>query len=128
MPVFTYDDKQTLSLNSCNILIPKIEGLHIKYILAILNSTVATFFLSKKFRFLKLLRSHLEQLPIPLVDMATQEQIIEKVDHLLSSKENLKQQYEQLDEDIMNLYQLNDTQKQIMKQGISEKNLFLMEY
>ncbi len=127
VPVFTYDNQQTLSLNSCNILIPKIEGLHIKYILAILNSTVATFFLSKKFRFLKLLRSHLEQLPIPLVDVATQEQIIEKVDHLLSSKGNIRQQYEELDEAIMNLYQLNDTQKQIMKQGISEKNLFLME-
>ena len=128
VPVFTYDDKQTLSLNSCNILIPKIEGLHIKYILAILNSTVATFFLSKKFRFLKLLRSHLEQLPIPFVDMSIQEDIIEKVDHLLLSKENIQQQYEELDEAIMNLYQLNDTQKQIMKQGISEKNLFLMEH
>ena len=127
VPVFTYDNKQTLSLNSCNILIPKIEGLHIKYILAILNSTVATFFFSKKFRFLKLLRSHLEQLPIPLVDMIRQEQIIEKVDHLLFSKENVKQQYEELDEAIMNLYQLNDAQKQIIKQGISEKNLFLMK-
>lgn len=128
VPVFTYDDKQTLSLNSCNILIPKIEGLHIKYILAILNSSVATFFLSKKFRFLKLLRSHLEQLPIPLVDMSIQERIIEKVDYLLLSKENVKQKYEELDEDIMNLYQLNDTQKEIIKQGVMEKNLFLMEH
>ena len=127
VPVFTYDDKQTLSLNSCNILIPKIKGLHIKYILAILNSTVATFFLSKKFRFLKLLRSHLQQLPIPFVDIATQEKIIQKVDHLLYTKENIKQQYEELDEEIMNLYQLNATQKQIIKKGVSEKNLFLIE-
>ena len=127
VPVFTYDDKQTLSLNSCNILIPKINGLHIKYILAILNSSVATFFLSKKFRFLKLLRSHLEQLPIPLVDISIQEQIIKKVDRLLLSKENIKQQYKKLDEDIMNLYQLNTTQKQIIKQGVMEKNLFLIE-
>lgn len=127
VPVFTYDDKQTLSLNSCNILIPKIKGLHIKYILAILNSSVATFFLSKKFRFLKLLRSHLQQLPIPFVDIATQEKIIQKVDHLLYTKENIKQQYEELDEEIMNLYQLNATQKQIIKKGVSEKNLFLIE-
>lgn len=128
VPVFTYDNKQTLSLNSCNILIPQIEGLHTKYILAILNSSVATFFLSKKFRFLKLLRSHLEQLPIPMVDKSIQEQIIEKVDNLLHSKENIKQQYDALDEDIMNLYQLNAEQKATIQHALLEKNLFLNEH
>lgn len=47
VPVFTYDDHQTLSLNSCNIVIPEIDGLEMKYILAILNSSVAAYFISK---------------------------------------------------------------------------------
>lgn len=36
-PVFAYDDKQLLSLNSCNILIPHVSGIDMKYILAVLN-------------------------------------------------------------------------------------------
>ena len=66
-------------------------------------------------------------MPIPLVDITTQEKIIQKVDHLLYNKENIKQHYEELDEDIMNLYQLDATQKQIIKQGVLEKNLFLID-
>ena len=46
--IFAYDNTGLLSLNSCNILIPQIEGLSIKYVLAILNSSVAQFFFEKK--------------------------------------------------------------------------------
>ena len=67
VPVFTYDDQQTLSLNSCNIVIPEIDGIEMKYVLAILNSSVASYFVTKKFNSIKLLRSHIEQIPIPIV-------------------------------------------------------------
>ena len=59
VPVFAYDNCQTLSLNSCNILIPQIEGMDIKYVLAVLNSRVSAFFINKKFNSVKLLRSHI---------------------------------------------------------------------
>lgn len=48
MPVFCYDDKQTLTLNSCNIIVPHIEEMYIKYILAVLNSSVAAYFINQK--------------------------------------------------------------------------------
>ena len=86
--VFAYDDKQTLTLNSCNILIPKIKGLDIKYILAILNSDIAQFYFEKKFNSLKVLRSHLEQIPIPYVDKQLQKPIIDLVNKILSQKNN----------------------------------------
>jgi hypothetical protein len=87
--IFAYDDKQTLSLNSCNILIPKIEGLAIKYILAILNSSVAQYIYTKYFGSLKVLREHIEFLPIPVVDDKTQNSIIKLVDEILNFSKNV---------------------------------------
>ena len=125
VPVFAYDDKQTLSLNSCNIVIPKIEGLAMKYVLAILNSSVAAFFISKKFNSVKLLRSHIEQIPIPVVSAEIQTTIIEKVDHIMNSTENLCGLYSELDNVIMDLYHLEPKDREIIKIALSEKNLFI---
>lgn len=88
--VFAYDNSQFLTLNSCNILIPQIAGLDIKYILGILNSNVAQFYYHKKFNSLKVLRSHIEQIPIPLVDFNRQKPIIDMVDKILSNDGDYK--------------------------------------
>ncbi|MCK5296825.1 MAG: N-6 DNA methylase, partial [Alphaproteobacteria bacterium] len=64
--VFAYDDKQSLTLNSANILIPKIEGYPIKVILALLNSKLYQFVFAKKFSTHKILKGDLEKLPLPL--------------------------------------------------------------
>ncbi len=63
--VFAYDSQQRLSLNSCNILIPHVPGMDMKYIMAVLNSSAAQFLYSRKFHSLKVLRAYLEQIPIP---------------------------------------------------------------
>ena len=125
VPVFAYDDKQTLSLNSCNIVIPEIKGLAIKYVLAILNSSVAAFFISKKFNSVKLLRSHIEQIPIPVVSTETQTTIIEKVDHIMNSTENICGLYSELDNIIMDLYHLEPKDREIIEIALSGKNLFI---
>ena len=125
VPVFTYDNQQTLSLNSCNIVIPEIDGLEMKYILAILNSSVAAFFISKKFNSVKLLRSHIEQMPIPVVSADVQAAIIKKVDRIMNSSENISGLYEDLDSDIMNLYQLSENQATVIRSALTGKNLFL---
>lgn len=127
VPVFTYDDRQTLSLNSCNIVIPYIDGLEMKYILAILNSSIAAYFISKKFNSVKLLRSHIEQMPIPVVPMNVQVSIIKKVDRIMNSSENISGLYEELDGDIMALYGLNADQIETIQTALSGKNLFLKE-
>lgn len=127
--IFAYDNKQTLSLNSCNILIPKIEGLAIKYILAILNSSVAQYIYSKYFGALKVLREHIEFLPIPIVDDKTQLHIINLVDEILEFSKNVdlkkltdeeKQQYENMKNTIdqfvcTKLFNLTDEEYQIVK-------------
>lgn len=125
VPVFTYDDQQTLSLNSCNIVIPDVAGLEMKYILAILNSSVTVYFISKKFNSVKLLRSHIEQMPIPVVPMDIQTSIIKKVDRIMNSFENISGLYEDLDSDIMQLFGLSGAHRDIIKKFLRKKNLFL---
>lgn len=127
VPVFAYDNQQTLSLNSCNILIPQMEGMDIKYVLAILNSGVAAYFISKKYNSVKLLRSHIESLPIPKVSAERQSRIIKKVDHIMNSNENISGLYEDLDNEIMDLYSLSAQQRETIRTALSGKNLFLLK-
>ena len=127
VPVFTYDDQQTLSLNSCNIVIPEIDGIEMKYVLAILNSSVASYFVTKKFNSIKLLRSHIEQIPIPIVSKDIQVAIVKKVDRIMNSSENISGLYEELDGDIMALYGLNANQIETIQTALSRKNSFLKE-
>lgn len=125
VPVFTYDNHQTLSLNSCNIVIPEIDGLDMKYILAILNSSVAAYFISKRFNSVKLLRSHIEQMPIPVVPIDVQVPIIKKVDRIMNSSENISGLYEDLDADIMALYGLTIAQIDTIQSALNGKSKFL---
>ena len=127
VPVFTYDNQQTLSLNSCNILIPQMEGMDIKYVLAILNSSVAAYFINKKYNSVKLLRSHIESLPIPMVSNEKQNDIIKKVDHIMNARENISGLYKELDHEIMNIYSLSEKQRSTIYTALSGKKLFLSE-
>ena len=107
--MFAYDNTGLLSLNSCNILIPHIEELSMKYIMAVLNSRVAQFIFEKKFRSVKILRSHLEQIPIPLADEETQREIVLLVDLLMKYKEaspEYTKNYDLLDWKVAELFHL----------------------
>ncbi|MBL0104409.1 MAG: hypothetical protein IPP51_12050 [Bacteroidetes bacterium] len=85
--VFAYDDKKSLTLNSANILIPEIPGMHIKVVLAFLNSSVFQFLFEKKFSTHKVLRSDLEELPFPNVSKGDQGKIIGLVDRAIKGEE-----------------------------------------
>ena len=65
--VFAYDNQQSLTLNSANILIPLIPNYSIKVVAALLNSSLFQFIFLKKFSTHKILKSDLEQLPFPLL-------------------------------------------------------------
>ena len=64
-PVFAYDDKQRLFLNSANILIPKLEGYSIRNIMTFLNSELFEYIYVKKFNEIKILKGNLMELPFP---------------------------------------------------------------
>jgi predicted RNA methylase len=116
--VFAYDNKKTLSLNSTNILIPRIESLDIKYITAVLNSSVAQFYFEKNFGSIKVLKSHIERIPIPFVDEDVQEKIIAGVDEIISEKDKDGRLYEKLDSEVARLYGITDSEFDIIKNAL----------
>jgi len=125
--VFSYDNTQTLSLNSANIVIPEIEGLSMKYIMAVLNARPAQFYFKKQFQSVKVLRSHIEQIPIPKAKKEAQESILEMVDALLAASDAamIRIYYERLDGIIAQLYGLSEEEYRIIKASMEEENLFL---
>ena len=125
--VFAYDNKQTLSLNSCNIVIPKLNGIDIKYVLAILNSRVAQFIFKMEYNSVKVLRSHIEGIPIPLADEQSQEEIISLTNLLIAGKElnEAKKIYDELDNIIFKLFELTTTEQTIITDAVDGENKFL---
>ena len=106
-PVFAWDDRQRLTLNSANVVIPRVPGYPVKTIAALFNSSLYRFIFRKKFSSIKILRSHLEQLPLPLWDRKTLEHISKMVDDLMDDKIS----FETLDRYIMEKFGLSKEDK-----------------
>lgn len=111
---FAYDESGCLTLNSCNIVIPHIEGLDMRYIMAVLNSSVAEFIYTKKFRSMKLLRGHIEAIPIPVADKEQQNKIINMIEQLkqiknstIDSLEGFESLRKDIDKCVVSLFMLN---------------------
>lgn len=126
--VFCYDDKQTLTLNSANILIPQVENYSIKTILALFNSTLYQFLFQKKFNTFKVLRGDLEKLPLPLLKESYHRRIEKFVDELLSKNsfcENRATVFQKLDSYIMDIFDTNEQEKEYIKESVklSKKSL-----
>jgi len=111
---FAYDDKQTLTLNSANMLIPKIPEIPTKVVLVFLNSTVFQYLWKKKFNTVKILRGDLELLPFPQVDEKILIEIEKDVDNLLSGSEKNKLK-DDLDEFIFDIFELTIEEKQYIR-------------
>ncbi len=97
-------------MNSCNILIPLIQDMDIRYILAVLNSRTAQFVYDRKFRSIKVLRSALEQLPIPVSSVSRQQEIVGLAKELLSTSNVLawKECYDEVDKLVATAYGLTE--------------------
>ena len=101
---FTYDDKQRLFLNSANILIPKVDGMSIKTVLAFLNSALFNFLYAKRFNDIKILKGNLSALPFPKITEEQDQQLTALVDRALNG--DVVAQTE-IDEVIFGLYQFD---------------------
>src|SRR3989338_8342523 len=110
--VFAYDDQRKLTLNSANVIIPRISNYPIKVIAALFNSSLYQFIFQKKFSSIKILRSHIEQMPLPLWDKKIFEEIIEMVDSTIKDKTI----FEKLDNYIMDKYTLTSKEKNYLKE------------
>ena len=112
-PIFAYDDKMRLSLNSANILIPKVPGYSALYILAVLNSPVISFYYSHTCKNMKVLRSEIERLPIAKCDPDTEKEISELAKKAVDSKDSNKYVLE-INKKIAELYGLSSEELSII--------------
>ena len=101
---FTYDDKQRLFLNSANILIPEIEGMNTKTVLAFLNSSLFNFLYVKRFDDIKILKGNLSALPFPKITPEENEKLTALVDQALGGD---TEAITRIDELIFGFYQLD---------------------
>lgn len=126
--VFAYDNKQTLTLNSANILIPKVEDYPIKTILALFNSSLYQLIYQKKFGAIKILKGDIEQLPLPIIDKGKHKDIERFINKLLDNKEpteKRKKYYTELDDYIMNLFNLEKEEKDYVIKSIKVSDKLL---
>lgn len=118
-----------MSLNSANILIPHVEGIDIKFILAILNSKTISYWCNKKYNSIKLLRSHIEGIPFPMPLKDEQDKIIDLVNRLLSLENHCTRDkiniYNEIETHVMRLYELNASEKTIINNFSNRFNSFL---
>ena len=112
-PICAVDTKGYLTLNSANVLIPRIESVSPFYLCAVLNSKIMRFYFEKRFHTLKVLKSQLEQVPLPIACEETQLRI-----------ENLVKELEQKPKDLELLQKLNTLIAKIYGLSDSEYQLF----
>lgn len=123
--VFSYDNHGTLSLNSANVVIPRIPNRSVKYILAVLNSRAAQFFHELSFASVKVLRQHIEAIPIPPASSTDEHLIVELVEKLMDTEDKNERSriYEEIDDHIMRLYQFTPSEIDVIKQRVRTKFL-----
>jgi len=85
--VFAYDDKQSLFLNSANILIPSIPGMSVKTVMAFLNSDLYSFLYRKLFGEIKILKGNLSELPFPKISAEANLEIEKLIDKIIASQD-----------------------------------------
>ncbi|MBQ6416117.1 MAG: N-6 DNA methylase [Butyrivibrio sp.] len=106
-PVFAYDSKGTISLNSANILIPRVPGYSALYIMAVLNSDLMSFYYRHTFKNMKVLRSAIESLPIAKCDNDTMNTISTLALDIVYEKKTSSEKISRLNALIDNLYSLD---------------------
>lgn len=109
--VFAYDNKQRLTLNSANILAPRIPNMSIKVTLAYLNSSTFQYVFKKKFSTHKVLRGDLEKLPFPVITKSVHDEIERMVESILAGSDVR----EKLDKFIYSTFNLSSEEAELIK-------------
>ena len=119
-PIMAYDDKKCLCLNSANILIPDVQGLSVKSVAALLNSSLYRYYYSTKFSDIKVLKGSLEQLPFPKINQDQDKELSKMVTDIISS-DHQDELIMQLDDYIYSLFGITPLERQQVQKRITPK-------
>lgn len=109
--IFAYDNRKVLTLNSANICIPKISCIDMRTLTAIFNSKTYNYIFIMLFNTHKVLRSNLEELPIPIEFKAANSDI-KNLSYLVSEDYNKSSV---LDDYLMDFFNLTNKEKEIVR-------------
>ncbi|MDD3281655.1 MAG: N-6 DNA methylase, partial [Bacteroidales bacterium] len=112
--IFAYDNEQRLTLNSANSVIPSIPNYSMKIITLLFNSSLYQYIFQKKFASIKVLRSHLEDLPLPYFDAESYQQL----EHLYNKISQDKKFQNEVDSYIMSLFGLSQEEQEYILDSI----------
>lgn len=107
--IFAYDTQSYFMLNNINGVIPKIQEMRPRYILALLNSKLLQYYYSSTFFTVKVLKGNLEKLPLKVVSEQRQlelEKIVQDVEKAKNDSE-FRKHTSILDEAIYSFYGLD---------------------
>ncbi|MBD2577475.1 N-6 DNA methylase [Oscillatoria sp. FACHB-1406] len=93
--VATFDDQKFYNRKNLSNIITSDVNYHIKYILALFNSSLLNYWFARKFTNLHINPSYFRQLPIYPADADTQAEFVELVDRILAKNAELNQLREQ---------------------------------
>lgn len=94
--IFAVDRRKSLTLNSANIIIPRKRSVPIDYIAAFLNSCVANFLFKHEFGSIKVLRKHIESIPIPVLDENCVKKITDLAIEAQNSQKDLRKEIDEI--------------------------------
>ncbi len=102
--VFAIDRKGLLALNSANSVVPRLEGYSVELLCGLFNSKLAQYYFHKKHNTFKVLRSHIENFPLPPLNAA----LIAKIESLVLEleKKTTPETLSQLDRLVLKAYDL----------------------
>lgn len=119
--IFAYDNQSYFMLNNINGVIPKIQEMRPRYILALLNSKLLQYYYSSTFFTVKVLKGNLEKLPLRIVSEQQQlelEKIVQDAEKAKSDSE-LRKHTSILDEAVYSLYGLNGEEIDFIEKKLS---------
>lgn len=104
-PIVAYDNKQCLCLNSANILIPELDGISIKSVAALLNSSLYHYYYSIKFSDIKVLKGNLQELPFPILTKKQDKNLCDLVSNIHDNSFTPEYQ-QQLDNEVFSIFEI----------------------
>ncbi len=116
-PIVAYDDEQCLCLNSANILIPNLDGISIKSVAALLNSSLYHFYYSLRFSDIKVLKGNLQELPFPLLTLE-QDECLSRFVTLVRNSCYTEEHQRKLDEIVYAIFDITAAEQQRIKTRI----------
>jgi len=117
-PVFAIDRAGYITLNSANSFCPEPE-IPVETIAALFNSHLYRFIIKKRFNSIKVLRSHLEQLPIPSFNLEQSLFLKETVTRIEQSDcENDMALLKKMNDFIFHYFRISDSDKKYIMENL----------